>query len=251
MRQMTIRFIHFTAIFLLAANLQSQIPNLQIKDTLGTYHNLQAFLQSDRNYALIFWSVQDPPSQGALAAYDTIYSKWNTKNFVELLAISIDDSTMHANVLTYKNQQGWDYNIAYAKFSDVNLAFGIISIPHIYLIDKSQNIVYSASGWVLTSILDQKINQFFPTGVSSHNSQNGFSVYTAGKQIIIQNKGLQKQFSVRIYDLLGRKLYGELIAESAGETRLNNNLNLPENAMVLVEIEDESGRRFTSKILIQ
>jgi len=231
-------------------HLSGQIPDLQLQDTLGNFINLPDHLENNKSYGLIFWSALDPPSLAALDDYHNHYEEWNSNHNIEFLIVNVDESDMHNNVIDYVNDKGWDYILFFSIWEDVNQAFGINSIPYLYLINMNQEIVFEAAGYLNGELLAQEISQLFPSGLNDHFQFSNITVSSDMNNIIIRFENPQSHLLVSIFSMDGKLLLKKSYENQISEQVSINTTALSNRNFVIVMIENEKGTVITRKLLI-
>ena len=240
-----------TFCFILAFQLPGQIPDLQIKDTTGSFFNLPNFLENDRNYAIIFWSAQDAPSTSALGDYHNYYDNWLNDHELEFLTINIDEENLHDGVVDYFNQQGWQYSLFFSPATDVTQAFGINQIPYLYLINKSHEIIYEVAGWLQGDLLNEEISQNFPVSLNEHNPLKEIHVYALNKNIIIESANAHPLLSTSIFTIDGKLILHKNYEYRLSNTRSIDTRSLSTGTIVVVRIVSQDGKSISRKIMIR
>ena len=77
-----------------------------------------------------------------------IYNEWQDETGVKIVAISIDDSRSKAKVAPYVNSSDWEYEVYLDQNGDLKRAMGVSSIPHTFLLNKNNEIVWQHKGYV-------------------------------------------------------------------------------------------------------
>ena len=242
-----------TFIFCIASTFQlfSQIPDLQIQDTLGSSYNLPDYLENDRNYALIFWSAQDAPSTAALNDYHNHFNDWMSNNNLEFVIVSIDEENIHDGVIDYVNQQGWRYHLFFSPAAEVAQAFGVNQIPYIYLINMDHEIVFEVAGWMQGDLLGQEIAQLFPVGLKEYKAFDNWKVYAIDNNIIVDADKFPPSLRISVFTMDGK-----LQLQYYYKNQISNQIkigasSLPIGTMAIVKIEANNSHIATRKIMVK
>ncbi len=233
---------------LLSLQLFGQIPSLQIQDPMGNFFNLPDYLENDKNYGLIIWSAQDPPSTAAL---DDYYADWVSTYNLEFLIISIDEQLSQEAVNDYVNQQGWDYTLFFSPIDDVTQAFGINQIPYIYLINTSHQIIFETAGWMQGNLLDEEISQLITVGLDEHSALDHLRVYSLDNSVIIDMEPVSSSLRVSIFTLDGKAFFQNSYSNPTSNRLQVDTSTLPLGTIVVVKVEDSNGAFTARKIMIQ
>jgi peroxiredoxin len=92
---------------------------------------------------LEFWATWCPPCRMAVPDLNELYRKFEGEDFV-LLAVSVGEKS--ARLKDFAEEQGIDYTILIDDW-DVNSAFGVITIPTTFLLDREGAIVKVHKGY--------------------------------------------------------------------------------------------------------
>jgi len=243
--------LNLACCLLLSFQLVAQIPDLQIQDTLGNFFSLPNYLEDDKNYALMFWSAQDPPSTAALEDYNNYYTNWLNDYDFEFLIVSIDDESLHDGVIDLVNQEGWQYSLFFSPATEVTQTFGINQIPYIYLINKNQEIIFEVAGWLEGNLLDQEISQNFTVGLHAHHPLKEMQIFSTNNNIILEMENVYPFLSISIITIDGK-----LLLQNTYDGPISNFLSIdarPFSAgtIVIASIASEDGNFISKKLLIQ
>ena len=228
-----------------------QVPDLQIKDTLGNFINLPDYLENNKNYALIIWSAQDPPSTAALDDYHNYHNDWVSNYNMEFIIVSIDEENMHDGVIDFVNQQGWQYSLFFAPFTAIMQAFGISAIPYIYLIDANHDIVFEAEGWLQGDLLDQEISELFTVGLKDHSNLKGLQVYSSNKNLIIEMETVQPFLTISLFTVDGNLFFQKSYDNNMSDRLHVETGSIPIGTLVIAKIENNRGDFITKKVMIK
>lgn len=237
------------ALLFLSISAFGQIPNLQIRDTVNTAFNLPDYMQNDRNYGLIIWSAQDPPSVAALEDYHQHYSGWNSNYNIEFLVLSVDDSVQRKNVTSFMKTKGWNYTLIFANSADVLQAFGIQSIPYIYLVDQQQKIKYEVAGAAQGTALGQQISTHFTLGIELEKLRDFVTIATTEDKLVFKFAQSQKFIKISVFDLSGRLIHQQSSEFSNSVITMETNA-LKRGTIAIIRVEDEEKIRMIKKIII-
>jgi len=242
-----------TLLFCFSFNLQtfSQIPDLQVQDVMENFFNLPDYLEDDKNYGLIIWSVEDPPSLAALDDYDNYYTDWVNDYNIEFLTISIDEEVSQEDVINYVNQQDWEYTLLFSTFPEVMEAFGIIEIPYIYLINMSQEIVFEIAGWLQGDLLEEEISELFTLGMEEQSALGSLNVYAIEENIIVDMEKIPSYLKISLYSVDGGLIIQNTFFKHASNRLTLNTRTISSGSFVIIKIENEKGDYVSRKVMIR
>lgn len=126
---------------------QSELPDVQLKTLEGQTVSIRDYVQADKPTIISFWATWCSPCKRELDAIHEIYSEWQQKFDVQLIAVTIDDVRSLAKVKPMVEQKGWKYTILSDAAQNLKLALNVPSVPQTFLLDSSGKIVWTHSGY--------------------------------------------------------------------------------------------------------
>ncbi len=124
------------------------LPNKQVKTLDGNNFNITN-LENDGNPIVIsFWATWCKPCKKELNNIAEVYEDWQEETGVKIVAISIDDTRSMMRVAPYVNASEWEYEIYLDPNSELKRAMGVQTIPHTFLLNKKNEIVWDHKGYV-------------------------------------------------------------------------------------------------------
>jgi len=147
----------------------------------------------------------------------------------------------NANRLIYVNgsnyiMQTYPYGLPNTQPSILKTASGIVLVGSPLPTSSAEKAVFKVSCSSITSINEKLLNDV------------SFDIYPnpAKDQITVSLSGKSRNYSLKIYNLLGENVYSQLLEEQAGSI----NLNL-KSGLYFVNVLDESGNKSTRKLILQ
>lgn len=125
---------------------EKKVTSVQLKDIEGNTVNT-ADLGFDGPIIFVFWATHCSTSKNALNTIHDDYIEWQDETGVNLVAVSLDDSKTLNSVPMLVNGNGWEYLVLMDSNGDFKRAMGVNIEPHIFLLDKDGNIVYSHNNY--------------------------------------------------------------------------------------------------------
>ena len=124
------------------------LPSVEVKALDGGNINIQEIENSGKPIVISFWATWCKPCKKELNAIDEVYEDWQEETGVKLIAISIDDTRSMSKVMPYVNASDWDYEVYLDPNGDLKRAMGISTVPHTFLLNGKNEIVWQHKGYV-------------------------------------------------------------------------------------------------------
>ncbi len=124
------------------------LPSVNVQTTDGNSINIKTIENGDGPIVISFWATWCKPCKKELNNIAEIYEEWQDETGVKLIAISIDDSRSMSKVAPFINASDWEYEIYLDPNGDLKRAMGVSTVPHTFLLNKNQEIVWQHKGYV-------------------------------------------------------------------------------------------------------
>tara|TARA_B100000287_G_C20606688_1_gene770358 strand:+ start:869 stop:1363 length:495 start_codon:yes stop_codon:yes gene_type:complete len=124
------------------------LPSVNVQTTDGNSINIKTIENGDSPIVISFWATWCKPCKKELNNIAEIYEEWQDETGVKLIAISIDDSRSMSKVAPFINASDWEYEIYLDPNGDLKRAMGVSTVPHTFLLNKNQEIVWQHKGYV-------------------------------------------------------------------------------------------------------
>ena len=124
------------------------LPSVEVKTLDGGNINIQEIENSGKPIVISFWATWCKPCKKELNAIAEVYEEWQDETGVKLIAISIDDTRSMSKVMPYVNASDWDYEVYLDPNGDLKRAMGISTVPHTFLLNGKNEIVWQHKGYV-------------------------------------------------------------------------------------------------------
>ena len=124
------------------------LPSVEVKTLYGENINIQKIENSGNPIVISFWATWCKPCKKELNAIAEIYEDWQEETGVKLIAISIDNTRSMTKVSPYVNASDWDYEVYLDPNGDLKRAMGVSTIPHTFLLNGKNKIVWQHKGYV-------------------------------------------------------------------------------------------------------
>lgn len=126
----------------------AKIPNTTVKTLDGQSVNTSEFQNDGKPYIVSFWATWCKPCLKELNAINEVYEDWQEETGMKLIAISIDDARASARVRPMVAGSSWDYEVYLDANQDFKRAMGVTDVPHTFIIDGDNNIVWQSRSYV-------------------------------------------------------------------------------------------------------
>ena len=124
------------------------LPNKEVKTLDGSNFNITDIENDGKPIVISFWATWCKPCKKELNNIAEVYEDWQDETGVKLVAISIDDTRSMAKVAPFVNASDWDYEIYLDPNSDLKRAMGVSTVPHTFLLNGENKIVWQHQGYV-------------------------------------------------------------------------------------------------------
>jgi thiol-disulfide isomerase/thioredoxin len=124
------------------------LPSVGVKALDGGNINIQEIENSGKPIVISFWATWCKPCKKELNNIAEVYEEWQDETGVKLIAISIDDTRSMSKVMPYVNASDWDYEVYLDPNGDLKRAMGISTVPHTFLLNGKNEIVWQHKGYV-------------------------------------------------------------------------------------------------------
>ena len=124
------------------------LPSVDVKTLEGDAVNVQKVENKGNPIVISFWATWCKPCKKELNNIAEVYEEWQDETGVKLIAVSIDDTRSMTKVAPYVNSSDWDYEIYLDPNGDLKRAMGVSTIPHTFLLNGKNEIVWQHRGYV-------------------------------------------------------------------------------------------------------
>ena len=124
------------------------LPNVNVKNLDGSSFNISDLNNDEAPIVISFWATWCKPCKKELNNIAEVYEDWQDETGVKLVAVSIDDTRSMSKVAPYVNASDWEYEIYLDPNSDLKRAMGVSTVPHTFLLNKDNKIVWQHKGYI-------------------------------------------------------------------------------------------------------
>ena len=146
---MRIKLIGLAIAALMTTGLFAQkLPDVKVEDASGKSVSTLSMIDGENPFILTFWASWCKPCQMELAALEEAAPDWSGKFPLRIFAVSIDDSRSISEAKALAAASDWPVTVLFDTKQRLSQAFGISSIPQVFIFDKNGNQVYTHVGYV-------------------------------------------------------------------------------------------------------
>jgi cytochrome c biogenesis protein CcmG/thiol:disulfide interchange protein DsbE len=132
----------------LPAQSSTKVPHAIVQTMEGRKVDASTFSNGGKPIIINFWATWCAPCKKELSTIADVYSDWQAKTGVKLIAISIDDARSMARVKPYVDGQDWDYEVYLDPNGDLKRALNVNNVPHTFLLNGKGEIVWQHNNYV-------------------------------------------------------------------------------------------------------
>ena len=124
-----------------------QLPSIPMKTLSGEDVDLQSYAKNGKITVVSFWATWCSPCKRELDAITKVYSEWEEKYNMELIAVTIDGARALSRVGPMVDAKGWKFEVLADSQQASQAALGFQTIPQTIVVDTDGEIVYSHNGY--------------------------------------------------------------------------------------------------------
>jgi len=131
-----------------------KIPSVILKTLDNKTFNTSDISNDGKPVIISFWATWCKPCVNELSTIADVYEDWQEETGVKLIAISIDDTKTSGNVSPFVNGKDWNYDVYLDVNSDFKRAMNVNLIPHTFVINGKNEIVWQHTSFSQGSELE-------------------------------------------------------------------------------------------------
>lgn len=135
------------AAFMATGLFAQKLPDVKVEDASGKTVSTLSMIDGETPFILTFWASWCKPCQMELAALEEVAPDWNGDFPLRIFAVSIDDSRSIADAKALAAASDWPVTVLFDTKERLAQAFGISSIPQVFIFDKDGKQVYTHVGY--------------------------------------------------------------------------------------------------------
>ncbi|MBK8845945.1 MAG: TlpA family protein disulfide reductase [Bacteroidetes bacterium] len=126
----------------------STLPRVNVKSLNGTIVTTDSISNGDKPMIVSFWATWCKPCVNELNAISEVYTEWQEKTGVKVVAISIDDARTMNSVKPFVNGKAWPYEVYIDANSDFKRALNITNVPFTLILNGKREIIHQHTSYV-------------------------------------------------------------------------------------------------------
>ena len=123
------------------------LPIVKVEDAAGKSVNTRSMIDGETPFILTFWASWCRPCRMELAALEEAAPDWEGDFPLRIYAVSIDDRRSIADARALAATSDWPVTVLFDTKERLAQAFGISSIPQVFIFDKDGKQVYTHVGY--------------------------------------------------------------------------------------------------------
>ena len=140
----------FTSHITLAQDVITLSANTQVKDLNSKTFQFSELAKANEGVMIVsFWATWCKPCIQELNNLSDLYDELVEDYNVTVYAISIDDARTAKKLLPFINGKGWEFEVYRDENSDLKRRLGVVNIPHTFIIDQNNQVVYEHTSYVV------------------------------------------------------------------------------------------------------
>lgn len=134
--------------FTMMAQQASTLPRVKVKNLNGAIVSTDSIANGDKPMIVSFWATWCKPCVNELNAISEVYTEWQEKTGVKVVAISIDDARTMNSVKPFVNGKAWPYEVYIDANSDFKRALNITNVPFTLILNGKREIIHQHNSYV-------------------------------------------------------------------------------------------------------
>lgn len=149
---------------LLALSFPSQagLPTATVQNIQGRSVQVSELTNNGRPIIISFFATWCKPCMRELKAIHEYYADWQDELGIKMIIVSVDEAQDIMKVKPLVDGYGWEYEVLLDTGGEFKRAMNVQSIPHMFIVDGSGNIVYNHTGYTdgFEAELDELLHSF-------------------------------------------------------------------------------------------
>lgn len=126
---------------------QDKLPDVSLANLDGKKINVSILGSEGKITLFDFWATWCGPCKKGLNNMAELYSDWQEKYNVQIIAVSTDDTRSVAKVKPYVEAQRWEYEVLLDTNEELKRALNFQAVPYSVLVNQKGEIVYRHDGY--------------------------------------------------------------------------------------------------------
>jgi len=126
---------------------QTRIPEMEVRDVHGKSFDLGSLKEDNKPLLVLFWATWCKPCIEEMDNLSELYEEWQEEIDFEIIAVCIDDTRSASVIRSFVAGKDWPFRIIMDVNQDIKRAMNVTIIPHSYLFDHENRMVYKHTGY--------------------------------------------------------------------------------------------------------
>jgi cytochrome c biogenesis protein CcmG, thiol:disulfide interchange protein DsbE len=126
---------------------QSDLPAIELKKLSGASFNTSELTNGGKPILVLVWEISCRPCIQEFDNISKLYSEWQEKTGVKVIAISVDDNRNYNKVSQLVRSKGWPFEFYQDKNQDIRRAMGIQLCPYAFIVNSKREVIWRKSGY--------------------------------------------------------------------------------------------------------
>lgn len=143
------KFFLAAAVVFSALTASAALPSVTLQDIDGNNVDTATLSNDGKPYVISFFATWCKPCLRELKAINNVLPDWEDETGVKIVAVSIDEAQNAQKVKPLIEGKGWtDYTVLLDPSGEFKRQLGVNDIPHVFVVDGDNNIVWNHQGYV-------------------------------------------------------------------------------------------------------
>ena len=143
------KFFLAAAVALSALTASAALPSVTLQDIDGNNVDTATLSNDGKPFVISFFATWCKPCLRELKAINNVLPDWEDETGVKIVAVSIDEAQNAQKVKPLIEGKGWtDYTVLLDPSGEFKRQLGVNDIPHVFVVDGENNIVWNHQGYV-------------------------------------------------------------------------------------------------------
>ena len=137
------------SISLSAQDVTQITKGVEVENLKGRTIDFSEVIKNDGGIKIVsFWATWCKPCIQELGYLNDLYDELQLDMNTTVYAVSIDDARSRKRILPFVNGKSWEFEVLIDENSTLKRKMSVLNIPHTFIIDQKNNIVYQHNSYV-------------------------------------------------------------------------------------------------------